>query len=73
MKVKYLGEKAPRTFPLPLPLMSLASKTGELCFEATGNVQEIDDAQARSMCEAFPELFELVSEKTEKKSSKSAD
>lgn len=67
MKVKYLGQKAPRTFPLPLPLLANSSKTGELRFEATGSVQGVEREQAKTMCEQFPELFELASEPVEKR------
>lgn len=67
MRVKYLGTKAPRTFALPMPFLSLASKTREIRFEATGQTVDVDAAQARIMCDSFPELFECVPEKTEKK------
>lgn len=68
LPVKYVGAKAPRTFPLPLPLLSKSSQTGDVTFTGPGSVQEIDAEQARRMCEEFPSLFELAAEKGEKKS-----
>lgn len=70
-KVKYLGEKAPRTFALPIPFLSHASKTGDVQFEKTGSVQDVEPEQAKAMREEFPELFELVAEKVEKLDKKS--
>lgn len=71
LNVTYLGTKAPRTFPLPMPFVSLASKTGAVTFEATGSVHPVEADQARAMCAAFPELFELTVEKQEKVEKKS--
>lgn len=65
-QVKYLGPKAPRTFPLPLPLLARSEQTGELRFEAVGAVHEVEVEQAKAMCEQFPTLFELVPDRSEK-------
>lgn len=67
VRVKYLGTKAPRTFALPMPFLSLASKTREIRFEAPGQTVEVEAEQATVMCDNFPELFERVAEKSEKK------
>lgn len=72
-RVKYLGAKVPRTFALPMPFLSLSSKIREIRFETAGQTVEVEAEQATVMCEAFPELFELVTEKTEKKPGKSTE
>ena len=65
MMVRYVGEKAPRTFPLPMPFLATSGKTGEVTFAQRMDFAEIEAEQAKLMVQEFPMLFELM--KAEKK------
>ena len=71
--VRYIGERAPRTFALPMPFVTASEQTGEVTFAQRLDVADVEAAQAKVMVDDFPMLFEWVSEKPVKRAKPNQD
>lgn len=67
--VRYLGQK-PKRVSLPVPLVSMSEKEGEVTFNGPGDNRKIGEASAKAMVELMPDLFEIVPDEKPAKSEK---